>query len=381
MGKSQSRFGILSACPSIERLNPTTNPVNSNAYLSLQGLSKSYGKVLALSDFNLTVAQGEFISLLGPSGCGKTTTLQLLAGFIQPTAGDMLLNGQSITHLPPNARGLGIVFQSYALFPHMTVRENVSFGLEMRQIAMQERNERVNRILSLVQLDAYADRYPRDLSGGQRQRVALARAIVIEPPVLLLDEPLSNLDAKLREAMQFELRRIQRKLGTTTLMVTHDQAEALSISDRVVVMDSGRIQQIDAPHALYESSDSKFVSTFVGKTNFLAATVQAGALQLSSNVQVQTHAPMGLEGNKVTLSIRPEKLKFANTSDTPKLQVQIKERFFLGNLWLYRVDSELGELEVSCINDGTAPKHESSVEHLTWDDAHFKVMSAPEALK
>jgi putative spermidine/putrescine transport system ATP-binding protein len=355
--------------------------VNHTDYLSLQGLSKSYGKVSALSDFSLSVSQGEFISLLGPSGCGKTTTLQLLAGFVQPSAGDILLNGKSITHLPPNERGLGIVFQSYALFPHMTVRENVSFGLEMRGINPVERTEKVNRILAMVQLADYADRYPRDLSGGQRQRVALARAIVIEPPVLLLDEPLSNLDAKLREAMQFELRRIQRKLGTTTLMVTHDQAEALSISDRVVVMDSGRIQQIDAPHALYESSDSKFVSTFVGKTNFLSATVRTGTLQLNTDLQVQTHEPLGHEGSKVTLSIRPEKLKFAQASDTQKLKVQIKERFFLGNLWLYRVESELGELEVSCINDGMAHKNEASVEHLTWEDAHFKVMSAPEALK
>lgn len=355
--------------------------MNHTDYLSLQGLSKSYGKVTALNDFNLTVAQGEFISLLGPSGCGKTTTLQLLAGFVQPSAGDILLNGKSISHLPPNERGLGIVFQSYALFPHMTVRENVSFGLEMRRMDPVERTERVNRILAMVQLADYADRYPRDLSGGQRQRVALARAIVIEPPVLLLDEPLSNLDAKLREAMQFELRRIQRKLGTTTLMVTHDQAEALSISDRVVVMDNGRIQQIDTPHAVYESSGSRFVSSFVGKTNFMKATVRGGTLQLGANIHVQAQEVHAHEGSEVTLSIRPEKLKFATASDTQILRVQIKERFFLGNLWLYRVDSELGELEVSCINDGTAPKHESAADHLTWDDAHFKLMSAFEALK
>jgi putative spermidine/putrescine transport system ATP-binding protein len=355
--------------------------VNHTDYLSLQGLSKSYGKVTALNDFNLSVAQGEFISLLGPSGCGKTTTLQLLAGFVQPSAGDILLNGKSITHLPPNERGLGIVFQSYALFPHMTVRENVSFGLEMRRMDAAERVERVNRILAMVQLDSYAERYPRDLSGGQRQRVALARAIVIEPPVLLLDEPLSNLDAKLREAMQFELRRIQRKLGTTTLMVTHDQAEALSISDRVVVMDNGRIQQIGAPHAVYESSDSRFVSTFVGKTNFLKATVRDRMLHLGSNIQIQINESLGPEGSELTLSIRPEKLKFALASDTKRLKVEIKERFFLGNLWLYRVESELGELEVSCINDGTTPKHELSTAHITWDDAHFKAMSSNEAMQ
>lgn len=361
--------------------NHCLQTVNHTEYLSLQGLSKSYGKVTALSNFNLLVSQGEFISLLGPSGCGKTTTLQLLAGFVQPSAGDILLNGKSITHLPPNERGLGIVFQSYALFPHMTVQENVSFGLEMRKVDPVERTERVKRILAMVQLDVYATRYPRDLSGGQRQRVALARAIVIEPPVLLLDEPLSNLDAKLREAMQFELRRIQRKLGTTTLMVTHDQAEALSISDRVVVMDSGRIQQIDTPHVLYESSGSRFVSTFVGKTNFLSATVCAGGLQLSNDLYVQTHQTVDDAGSCMTLSIRPEKLKFAQSSDTKKLKVRVKERFFLGNLWLYRVESELGELEVSCINDGMAPKNESDVEHLTWEDAHFKVMSSSEVMK
>src|SRR3989442_3480256 len=222
------------------------------SFLRLRGLSKSYGSSAAVSGLNLSVEKGEFVSLLGPSGCGKTTTLQMIAGFVDVTSGRIALDGRDITHAKPNTRGLGVVFQSYALFPHMNVRANVSFGLEMRRMPRAEREERVTAALALVHLTGLADRYPRELSGGQRQRVALARALVIEPPVLLLDEPLSNLDAKLREDMQFELRRIQRKVGTTTVMVTHDQTEALSISDRVVVMEAGRITQVDAPYRLYE---------------------------------------------------------------------------------------------------------------------------------
>ena len=229
-------------------------------FLTLEGLTRLYGDVAAVSDVSLSVAKGEFVSLLGPSGCGKTTTLQMIAGLVEPTSGRITLDGRDITHEKPDRRGLGIVFQSYALFPHMTVAQNVSFGLEMRQVARAEREARVRQALALVQLAALADRYPRQLSGGQRQRVAVARALVIDPPVLLLDEPLSNLDAKLREEMQFELRGIQQRVGTTTIMVTHDQGEALSMSDRVVVMEQGRIVQVDAPYRLYESPATSFIS-------------------------------------------------------------------------------------------------------------------------
>jgi len=202
------------------------------SFLVLDKLTKAYGDLNAVSDVSLSVEKGEFVSLLGPSGCGKTTTLQMIAGFIDVTRGRISLDGKDITHVRPNKRGLGVVFQSYALFPHMTVAQNVGFGLEMRDVGKAECAERIRETLSLVRLDAFAARYPRELSGGQRQRVAIARALVIKPPVLLLDEPMSNLDAKLREEMQFELRGIQRKVGTTTVMVTHDQSEALSISDR-----------------------------------------------------------------------------------------------------------------------------------------------------
>mgnify|MGYP000852509476 CR=1 FL=1 len=354
------------------------------AFLTLDGVSKFYGPMGAVIDMSLAVQRGEFVSLLGPSGCGKTTTLQMLAGFVPVTRGRITLEGRDITHLPANQRGLGIVFQSYALFPHMTVAENVSFGLEMRKIAKAERAERVQRMLSLVQLDALAGRYPRELSGGQRQRVAIARALVIEPPVLLLDEPLSNLDAKLREQMQFELRRIQRRIGTTTLMVTHDQAEALSISDRVVVMEAGRVTQVDAPLRLYEHPRSEFISGFVGKTNLLPGRVrreaQGSSVELANGLRLPVDAEGHAEGDAVRLCLRLEKLHFAaddpngrSAADGPdgrlapdRLPGRIVERFFLGSQWLYRVHTELGDLEVSCANDGSAPRAEGDAVQLGW---------------
>jgi putative spermidine/putrescine transport system ATP-binding protein len=360
------------------------------SFLVIDDLSKSYGPVQALVGLSLSVARGEFISLLGPSGCGKTTTLQALAGFVQPTRGRIVLDGRDITALRPEQRGLGIVFQSYALFPHMTVAQNVGFGLEMRGLAAAERSARVGRMLELVQLQALAGRYPRELSGGQRQRVALARALVIEPPVLLLDEPLSNLDAQLREAMQFELRRIQQKLGTTTLLVTHDQAEALCMSDRVVVMRAGRVQQVDAPHRLYEHPQSRFISGFVGKANVLAARVVGGRAQLAAGPSLALPAiPAGsaapAEGSTLTLCLRPEKLALHADDGAPapahqsRLPVQVAERFFLGNQWLYRVSSALGALDVACGNDGREPWPLQARLRLGWADDALRLLPAEAA--
>jgi len=351
------------------------------SFLTLEGVSKFYGDVGALIDMSLSVERGEFISLLGPSGCGKTTTLQAIAGLIAVTRGRIELDGRDITRLPVNQRGLGIVFQSYALFPHMTVAENVSFGLEMRGMSKSERDTRIADMLKLVHLDAHASRYPRELSGGQRQRVAIARALVIAPPVLLLDEPLSNLDAKLREEMQFELRRIQRKVGTTTIMVTHDQAEALSISDRVVVMEAGRATQIDAPYRLYEHPKSEFISGFVGKTNLLAGTVSRGAAGaeavLGAGQRVRVDAGDFADGAPVTVCLRPEKLFFTDEA-RGTLAGKVEERFFLGSQWLYRVSSPLGELEVSAANDGSMPVAEHAEVHLAWaDDVARLVAKAP----
>lgn len=327
------------------------------SFLTLDSLTKRYGETSAVDSLDLSIERGEFVSLLGPSGCGKTTTLQMIAGFVVPSAGRIVMDGRDMTDLAPNARGFGIVFQSYALFPHMTVTENVGFGLEMRKIAAPERHRRIRQILELVRLGHLEDRYPRELSGGQRQRVALARALVIEPPLLLLDEPLSNLDAKLREEMQLELRNIQRNVGTTTLMVTHDQGEALSMSDRVVVMDQGRAMQIAEPFQAYEEPADIFVSTFVGKTNLLEG-------QVASDSNGQSCFEMGHERIELTglgvvsdgpmrISIRPERLEM-----TPRHQGLIdgcvQTRQFAGDHWLYQIDTPVGMLLATCPNCGPA---------------------------
>ncbi|KAB7597259.1 ABC transporter ATP-binding protein [Verminephrobacter sp. Larva24] len=239
------------------------------SHLVLDGLGKSYGDVTVIAGLDLAVERGEFVSLLGPSGCGKTTTLQMIAGFTPVDRGRILLDGSDLATVAPSKRGLGIVFQSYALFPHMTVAQNIAFGLEMRGVAKSERDRRTLEAMALVDLDGFVERYPRRMSGGQQQRVALARALVIEPTLLLLDEPLSNLDAKLREEMQGELRRIQRSVGTTTILVTHDQHEAMALSDRIVLMNQGRVEQIGTPDAIYARPSSAFVAHFLGKTNIL----------------------------------------------------------------------------------------------------------------
>ena len=310
------------------------------AFLTLQSLTKTYGDFHAVRDVDLGVEKGEFVSLLGPSGCGKTTTLQMIAGLTEPTSGAITLDGRDITHEKPSKRGLGIVFQSYALFPHMSVAENVVFGLEMRKIGRAERDARVKDILALVRLSEFAERYPRQLSGGQRQRVAIARALVIAPPVLLLDEPLSNLDAKLREEMQFELSRIQRSTGTTTIMVTHDQSEALSISDRVVVMEAGRMTQIDAPYRLYENPANAFISAFVGKMNRLDGHWRKGGAEIGG--KSLPCAPVTLaEGAAAVFTIRPEKILLGNAGEG-FLEGTIANRFFLGNTWLMQVETSAG---------------------------------------
>ena len=346
------------------------------SFLKLHDVSKVYGATPVVSGFNLSVQKGEFVSLLGPSGCGKTTTLQMIAGFVPVSQGRIELNGRDITKDAANTRGLGIVFQSYALFPHMTVAQNVGFGLEMRKMPKAERLDRVTEALALVHLEAYGASYPRALSGGQRQRVALARALVIQPPVLLLDEPLSNLDAKLREEMQFELRKIQRKVGTTTIMVTHDQSEAMSISDRVVVMESGRATQIDPPHRLYEYPSNRFISNFVGKANLVSGQVSA----TGSQGQVQVGAlsfdvpdvdlPKGAE---VLLSVRPEKVQLL-AAGQGRLEGRVSERFFLGSQWLYTVATDIGDMMVLAPNDGRPASVEGQTLGLDWPAHCMRVL-------
>ena len=332
------------------------------SFLVLDHVGKTFGQQTAVEDFSLSVGKGEFISFLGPSGCGKTTTLQMIAGFLDPTRGAIRLEGRDLTTVHPSKRGLGIVFQSYALFPHMTAAENVAFGLEMRGVARAEREARVRDALAMVGLAGYEDRHPRRMSGGQQQRVALARALVIRPNVLLLDEPLSNLDAKLREDMQIELRQIQRNLGTTTILVTHDQIEAMSLSDRIVVMSKGRIEQIGTPQETYEKPASAFVSQFLGKTNDFAATVDGttsparlavGALQLP--------APAGVSG-AVTVSVRPERTGFGDTG----LAARITTRIFQGNHWLFQCETACGTAIVIRPNDGGVQPGEGEAVHLVW---------------
>jgi putative spermidine/putrescine transport system ATP-binding protein len=277
------------------------------ADLTLNGLSKHYGDFYAVREVSLTIADGEFLVLLGPSGCGKTTTLRMIAGFIEPSAGHVRLAGQDVTLLPPWRRNAGMVFQSYALFPHMTVAQNVAFGLEMRKLPRADIERRVEEVLALVRLGGYGGRLPRQLSGGQQQRVALARALAIRPDVLLLDEPLSNLDAKLRQEVRVEIRELQRQLGLTTVMVTHDQEEALTMADRLVVMNEGSVRQVGSQRDLYERPADRFVAGFVGRTTFLAGSIEApGRFRSDGGLAL---ACTGGNPGRAALSLRPERVE------------------------------------------------------------------------
>ena len=281
------------------------------AQLDIAGLAKRYGDFYAVRDVSLGIRDGEFLVLLGPSGCGKTTTLRMVAGFIEPTAGHVKLGGSDVTELPPWKRNAGMVFQSYALFPHLTVAQNVAFGLEMRKLAKADIERRVEETLALVRLGGYGARLPRQLSGGQQQRVALARALAIRPDVLLLDEPLSNLDAKLRQEVRVEIRELQRQLGLTTVMVTHDQEEALTMADRLVVMSEGSVRQVGSQRDLYERPADRFVAGFVGRSTFLEGAVEApGRFRTDGGLAI---ACAGGQAGRAALSLRPERLEIAAT--------------------------------------------------------------------
>ncbi|HWK45494.1 MAG TPA: ABC transporter ATP-binding protein [Stellaceae bacterium] len=278
------------------------------ATVALDGITKRYGDVVAVDNVSLDVAEGEFVALLGPSGCGKTTTLRMISGFADVSAGSIRIDGRDVTAEPPYRRNIGVVFQNYALFPHLTVFENVAFGLRRRRIPAADIASRVARALDLVKLGEFAARMPRQLSGGQQQRVAIARALVIEPDLLLLDEPLSNLDAKLRHAVRQEMRRLQQMLGITTIMVTHDQDEAMAMGDRLVVMNGGRIQQIGTPQQLYRNPANLFVASFIGQANVLTGTPQAdgAGFVLPSGLAIAcTRSVAGA----ARLMIRPEALE------------------------------------------------------------------------
>jgi putative spermidine/putrescine transport system ATP-binding protein len=335
------------------------------SFLQLDQLTKRYGDQTAVDRLTLAVQQGEFVSLLGPSGCGKTTTLQMIAGFVAPSAGAIALAGRDLLAVKPNRRGLGVVFQSYALFPHMTAAQNVAFGLEMQGVGRAERDKRVADALALVGLAGFADRHPRRLSGGQQQRVALARALVIRPHMLLLDEPLSNLDAKLREEMQIELRAIQRTVGTTTILVTHDQGEAMALSDRIVIMNQGRVEQIAAPQEAYERPATPFVARFLGKTNELAGAAAGAAGGAVVTIGPARWTCPCAPSGPVLVAVRPEKIAFlAPAAD--RLDGVVKTRIFQGNHWLYRVATSAGDVFVVRQNTGDVMPAEGERIALVW---------------
>lgn len=287
--------------------------MSGNIDIELESCFKQYGEFRALNDVSLQIESGEFITVLGPSGCGKTTTLRVIGGFIIPDRGRVSIRGKDVTSLPPYRRNIGVVFQNYALWPHMTVFEILAFGLRIRKLPREEIAQRVDRALEMVRLAGLKDRYPRELSGGQQQRVAMARALAIDPEVIILDEPLSNLDRRLREDMRIELKRLQRSLGVTMLFVTHDQEEALSMSDKVVVMQSGSIQQIADPRTVYERPANSFVAGFLGSANFLdGEMVDSGeghrcAVRLAGGTVVEAYSPVRKQaGEKARLIVRPE---------------------------------------------------------------------------
>ncbi|MFM2105995.1 MAG: hypothetical protein RL338_1027 [Chloroflexota bacterium] len=311
------------------------------AFLTLSGIRKEFGAFTAVERFDLEAERGEFISFLGPSGCGKTTTLRMIAGFEAPTAGRILLDGAEITSVPANRRNVGMVFQSYALFPNMTVAENIAFGLKVRRRPKDEIRRKVDELLGLIHLGGKGGKYPYELSGGMQQRVALARALAIEPGILLLDEPLSALDAKIRVALRQEIRSIQRQLGITTVYVTHDQEEALSLSDRVVVMSEGRIEQIGTPFEVYNFPTTGFVAKFVGTLNVVEATVVDAAAGVVSAVgqQLRAAGPIAgaAAGSPVSVALRPERVVLGDGGGPNRLTGTIRDVMFLGSVVRLRV--------------------------------------------
>ena len=291
--------------------------------LELRNLKKTYGSIVAVDDISVSLAAGEFLSFLGPSGSGKTSTLAMIAGLVEPSSGEILLNSKPLNPLPPYRRNIGMVFQNYALFPHMTVAKNIAFPLEMRRMRDSEISARVARALSLVGLENYGPRLPSQLSGGQQQRIALARAMVFEPPLLLMDEPLGALDKKLREQMQLEIKQLHRKLGMSIVYVTHDQEEALTMSDRIAVFNNGKIEQIGVASELYEEPATRFVASFIGETNLFAGTVTQIAgdhcLVAAGGLRLRARHRRGLEhGQAVAVAVRPERMVLSDPKSVPE---------------------------------------------------------------
>jgi ABC-type Fe3+/spermidine/putrescine transport system ATPase subunit len=319
--------------------------------LNLKGLTKRYGSLTVVDHIDLSLHQGEFVSLLGPSGCGKTTTLRMIAGFIDPSEGTIEMNDQMMSSptasVPPERRNMAMIFQSYAIWPNMTVFENVAFGLRARRLPNEEVRRRTTELLSIVKLDQLSARYPSELSGGQQQRVALARAIVIKPEVLLRDEPLSNLDANLREEMRGEIRRLHDEFNMTTIYVTHDQSEAMAISDRIAVMNQGKIDQLDAPVNIYRVPKTRFVAGFIGRTNFIEGRLNGDIVSFNGFEIASSHLGTAqIPAGSSTFSVRPQSMEVLAVrpaeANQPGIAGKIVSRTFLGETWDYVFDSDSG---------------------------------------
>jgi len=332
------------------------------AILKVKNLSKNFGKVKAVQEVSFEATEGKVLSLLGPSGCGKTTTLRCIAGFENPDRGEICLDDRKITHISPERRGIGMVFQNYALWPHMTVYGNLAFGLQIRKVSKDEITKKIKKVLGMVQLEGYENRYPRQMSGGQQQRIAMARALVFEPEIMLLDEPLSNLDAKLREEMRFQFTELQKSLGITAVYVTHDQAEALVISDKIVILNQGKIVQSDSPKEIYSNPKNKFVAGFIAVTSFISGSINSFAEE-KKKVIVKTDDGLVIHGfnnsfdigQKVSVAMRMNVIKFIqdeNKSDKNTVNIfkgKIIQSSYLGDIIDYKI--KVGNWEVRTNSD------------------------------
>jgi spermidine/putrescine transport system ATP-binding protein len=363
-------------------------PQEPSVAIALEGVNKRFGKVAAVHDVTIDIAEGEFFSLLGPSGCGKTTTLRMIAGFEVPDEGRIVLQGKDVTSVSPNRRPVNMVFQQYALFPHMSIYDNVAFGLKVKRVPRAGHRERIHEMLRVVELEGFERRRIRQLSGGQQQRVALARALVNRPAALLLDEPLGALDVKLRKQMQIELKRIQAEVGTTFVYVTHDQEEALAMSDRIAVMNGGRVEQIGSPREIYEHPETAFVADFIGSLNALELTVQElvggyAVMRLGEDERLVVHVDSGTTtGESIRVAVRPERVQIdgSPTDGGSRLEGTIAEIVYLGMYTQFHVETRAGRVICHRIADesftGLGP---GSRVRLSWDADHASVLGGAAA--
>jgi len=358
-------------------LKPSASGSREPWAIRLERIKKVFDNhVVAIDDVSMTIQEGEFFSLLGPSGCGKTTTLRLIAGFEEPTEGTVYIRGRDVTHVPPHKRDTGMVFQNYALFPHRTIFDNVAFGLRMRHFPKEEIKKKVNEALKLVEMEGLGDRRPSQLSGGQQQRVALARAIVIEPTVLLCDEPLGALDKKLRQQMQFELKKLQKKIGVTLVYVTHDQEEALTMSDRIAVMHQGLVVQMGSPLQIYNHPETRFVSNFIGDSNLFEGSVEKMERDLahvvtSEQIRLVAGSYGSSSGDPITIAVRPEKARLLIGDERAEncFTGSVESANFMGVSIMYRIALPSGRLLfVMEPNDGSKPIYAPGQEaRVGWD--------------